>query len=191
MPALPSLSASAPATFVIVVSSSALTSMVCSDPPVVVWFTRAPSAMYAWVVIDKTSTITEPVTAALPPPAPPPTATELKAGSVTLPASGAGSTRTIGLSVAFAVTDSSFATSTQVVLPVQTVPPAVPESMKARVWTDGMTFTTIAPPTALPLVESAPETAMFWRPMKLVAFSSRCRWTRPRHPCRSRPSCRS
>ena len=81
------------------------------------------------MVSEKTSTITDPVTAALPPPAPPPTAIVVNAGTVTLPLSGSGSSGEIGLSVAFEWIDSALATSTQVVPAVQVTPPLVSESM--------------------------------------------------------------
>src|SRR5712692_3190162 len=173
-PALPSLRASAPDTLMILVSSSALTSIVCAGftANVAAWLIRAPSAMLAWVVNDRTSTITEPVTAALPPPALPPTAIDVTAGRWTLSLSGSGSSGETGFSVAFDLTDKAFATSMQVVPALQVAAPLVSESIYATVVTDRM-FTATAPPTALPLVERAPEIGRFSRPMKLVALTSR------------------
>ena len=70
--ALPSLRASAPATLMRCVVSVALTSIVWADVPSgPLWLICALSAIQACVVIEKTSTMTEPVTAASPPPAPP------------------------------------------------------------------------------------------------------------------------
>ena len=129
-PALPELSASAPDTLTILVSSCAVIAMVCALVPAAeFWLMSAPAFANAWVVRLMTSTITDPVTAADPPPALPPTATEVTAGSVNLPLSGAGSSGEIGLSVDFEVTARSFATSTQVVPAVQVLPPVASESM--------------------------------------------------------------
>jgi hypothetical protein len=118
----PALSASAPAMFVIVVSSSAETSIdwfaLC-----VTWLTCAKSPMYAFVSSRMTSTMTEPVTAALPPPALPPTATEETAGRASSSFSERPVSGWIGSSVAFDVTEIFFAASTCVTSPPE------PESM--------------------------------------------------------------
>ena len=158
----PAFRARAPATFVMVVTSAALTSTVWVAV-CVVWLTRAPEPTKARVVRFMTSTMKEPVTAALPPPALPPTATEETAGRVSLPFSGSGTTGTIGSRVASARTSSDFAALTRV-----TSVSVVPESMKACVVTVRM-LTATEPPTAVPPVESAPATARFCRPMNAVA----------------------
>ena len=122
------------------------------------WLIFALSAIQACVVIEKMSTITEPVTAASPPPAAPPTATDETAGSVIFVIFGSG---TIGLIADVALTVSAFVAST-----------VAPVSMNACVWTAGRTLTTNAPPTAVPLVESAAATARFCSPMFWLASTS-------------------
>ena len=57
---------------------------------VVIWLTCAPSAMNAFVVMKKTSTMNEPPTAASPLPAPPATVTEVTDGRVILVMAGSG-----------------------------------------------------------------------------------------------------
>src|SRR5450759_3287781 len=73
-----------PAKLMMVVSSVAITSTVWPVPGVQpnpgCWFTCAPAPMNACVVIEKTSTMTEPVTAGSPDAAPAPTATDETAG---------------------------------------------------------------------------------------------------------------
>ena len=157
--ALPSLRASAPATLMRCVVSVASTSIVWAEVPSgPLWLICALSAIQACVVIEKTSTMTEPVTAASPPPAPPATAIEETAGSVIFVIFGSG---TIGLIDDVALTVSAAAAST-----------TAPASMNAWVWTAGRMLTTNAPPTAVPLVDSAAATARFWSPIFWLASTS-------------------
>jgi hypothetical protein len=119
----PVVSASAPPTLTIFVVSSALTSTLCVDA-FVVWFTRAPSPIQAFVSNSMRSTMNEPVTAAVPPPALPPTATEVTAGRLESSFSCRPVTGTIGSSVVLALT-----LVAPVALVVVTCPTPVPESM--------------------------------------------------------------
>src|SRR4026208_272918 len=117
--------------------------------------------MYAFVFRKNTPTMGETPTAASPVPAPPETATDVRAGNVrkSRPLSG-----TIGASDAVAVREIAPAAS-----PSVTLPAVVSESMNAWVSTSRRMFTTIAAPTALPSSENAPARARLCSPSGAVA----------------------
>ena len=123
-PAEPVVRLSAPATLVISVLSVTETVMSWSGSVEIgsaSWFTCAPSAMYAYVRMSHTSTITEPLTAFDPVPAPPASATEVSDGSgMKL----TGMSNVMGERVVVALTVMPLAASTYV-----TSEPLVPESM--------------------------------------------------------------
>ena len=160
--------ASPPARFVNDVSSVALTSTFCSDafagPPRRPgnWLTWAPPSIHALVVRKRTLTTTEPLTAALSPEAAPDMATEESLGSVIERILIAGASTSA--EVAVTLTPSTASTC------VTWLPPS--EAMKASVVMSGKTLTEIAPPTAAPPFEKAPETAMFCRPSLFFAETS-------------------
>ncbi len=147
-------------------SSWAVTVIDCPDPPWVASLTWAPSPIQAWVRKWKTSTMTEPVTVALPVPAPPAMATEETAGTVSCFSSAASETKdrsgTSGFSWPWAVIEIAPTAS------IVDAPPVALESTYAWVWMSRM-FTTKAPPTAFPLMASAPAAVIDCRPTGAVA----------------------
>ena len=127
--------------------------------------TKAPLPIEALVVMLMTSTMTEPVTAASPPPALPPTATEETAGSRLSSLSDSPVSGTVGSSVLVAVTAAAPPKCT-----VLTSAAAVPESTLAVVVVVSKE-TTMAPPTALPLVDSPPARARFCTFSRVLAVT--------------------
>ena len=103
----------------------------------------------AAVVKEKTSTITEPLTAGSPLAAAPPPATELTSGRSIFGTSGF----TV-LNVVVAVTEMPLSASSRVTCVDEF------DSTSAWVWTAGRMLTTTAPPTPVPLIASAPPTAI-------------------------------
>ena len=133
------------------------------------WLTCAPVSMVALVLRFQTSTMTEPLMAALPVPAPPDAATEVTAGSG-LNRSGTlnGKVITIGDRDDVDVTDVAPVASRWVA-----VARVLPESTRASVVRSLRMLTAMAAPTATPPREKAPATARFCSPNGAVALTVR------------------
>jgi hypothetical protein len=117
--------------------------------------------MCASVVNEKTSTITEPVTAASPDEPAPPAATEL---TERMPAGSVAAERSSGLNVVVAVMEMPWSASSCVMCVDEF------DSTSACVWTAGRTLTTIPPPTPTPFSARLPPAAIDCRPIVFSAL---------------------